>query len=86
MLIKVGIPNIYLYRKKGIWRIITVLKCTDRGDDKMGHDIDMSEDYEAKIKELETLMDRYQMLSQWIDKVVDMDFNAPRQEMFKPKF
>ena len=52
----------------------------------MGHDIDMSEDYEAKIKELETLMDRYQMLSQWIDKVVDMDFNAPRQEMFKPKF
>ena len=39
-----------------------------------------NEMYDIKIQELESLMDRYQKLSKWIEKVVEFDFNKPQAE------
>lgn len=47
----------------------------------MGCDKEDNSVYNAKIKELECLIDRYQKLSNWIDKVVEFDFKNPSVEI-----
>ena len=49
----------------------------------MGCKVDDPNEYQAKIQELENLMDRYQKLSNWIDKVVDFDFHNPHSEILE---
>lgn len=57
----------------------------DNGGDNLGCEKEDNSVYNAKLKELESLVDRYQKLSKWIDKVVEFDFNRPTSDVHELK-